>query len=326
MKELSEKEKAKRYDEAIEVARKYWNSPRTCIDIDVLPELFPEIRELDDEEIRKGIIEYLEQSQFGEEHYQIDDDIVRNYIAWLEKQKEQRNYRKLYRDIAKSEWFKNAYEGKSLGGDDEKKPAEWSDDYNEENLQIRFAFYTYKDDPSVIYLSNVFVEETSRNHGLGTRILKAAEKAAEAIGAITIRLKVKRDNPANAWYRKHGYNYLTSEGDYDWLEKNLEYMKPNKQEWSEEDKEIIEALNDYVKNLDILFSEIKIGDKDILSKEFREKVQHFLKSLKDRLQPQKQWKPSDKDIKLLKELSDGKICPDNYRTRLYEIINNLKNL
>lgn len=49
--------------------------------------------------------------------------------------------------------------------------------------------------------------------------------------------------------------------------------------WSEEDEEIVEALNDYVKNLDILFSEIKIGDRDISSKEFREKVQSWLKSL-----------------------------------------------
>ena len=121
------------------------------------------------------------------------------------------------------------------------KAMEWSEDYDEENLQTRFAFYTYKDDPSVLYLSNVFVEETSRNHGFGTRILKAAEKVAEAIGAITIRLKVKQDSPANNWYRKHGYAYMTFEDGYDWLEKNLEYMKPNKQEWSEEDEDMLNS-------------------------------------------------------------------------------------
>ena len=80
------------------------------------------------------------------------------------------------------------------------------------------------------------MEETSRNHGFGTRILKAAEKAAEAIGAITICLKVKQDSPANAWYRKRGYGYVAFEDGYDWLEKNLEYLKPVKQEWSEEDE------------------------------------------------------------------------------------------
>lgn len=116
------------------------------------------------------------------------------------------------------------------------KPVEWSEDWREEDIQTRFAFYTYKDDPSVLYLSNVFVEETSRNHGFGTRILRAAEKVAETIGATTISLKVKQDSPANAWYRKNGYGYVAFEDGYDWLEKNLEYMKPNKQDWSEEDE------------------------------------------------------------------------------------------
>ena len=53
--------------------------------------IFPELAENKDEKIRKGIIEYLEQSQFGEEHYQIDDNIVRGYIDWLEKQGKQNN-------------------------------------------------------------------------------------------------------------------------------------------------------------------------------------------------------------------------------------------
>lgn len=67
--------------------------------------------------------------------------------------------------------------------------------------------------------------------------MRAAEKVAETIGATTICLKVKQDSPANAWYRKNGYGYVAFEDGYDWLEKNLEYMKPNKQEWGEEDEE-----------------------------------------------------------------------------------------
>ena len=123
---------------------------------------------------------------------------------------------------------------------------EWSEDWREEDIQTRFAFYTYKneEDDGVLYLSNVFVEEASRNHGFGTRILRAAEKVAETIGATTICLKVKQDSPANAWYRKNGYGYVAFEDDYDWLEKNLEYMKPQpKQEWSEE--EIRTILDDF---------------------------------------------------------------------------------
>lgn len=77
--------------------------------------------------------------------------------------------------------------------------------------------------------------------------------------------------------------------------------------WSEEDKEIVEALNDYVKNLDTFFSEIKIGGKDITSKEFREKVQHWLKSLN----PQSQWKPSDEQMYNLSEAA-------HYRTAFWD--------
>ena len=118
------------------------------------------------------------------------------------------------------------------------QPVEWKDEYREEDLLTRFAFYTYKneEDDGVLYLSNVFVEEASRNAGFGTKILEAAEKVAETIGAITIRLKVKQDSPANAWYRKHGYGYIAFEGDYDWLEKNLEYLKPKRKEQPVEKK------------------------------------------------------------------------------------------
>jgi len=83
--------------------------------------------------------------------------------------------------------------------------------------------------------------------------------------------------------------------------------------WSEEDEEIVEALNDYVKNLDILFSKIKIGDKDILSKEFRGKVQSWLKYLKNRIQPQQEWGEEDNEHleRILKELENQYQRPIN---------------
>jgi len=98
---------------------------------------------------------------------------------------------------------------------------DWDNEYRDEDLQTRFAFYTYKDEPDVLYLSNVFVEESSRRHGFGKEILRTAEVAAETMGASRIRLKVKRGTPENAWYIKHGYCYLTSEDDYDWLENRI---------------------------------------------------------------------------------------------------------
>lgn len=186
---------------------------------------------------------------------------------------------KTLKDIISGIWF---YVGKeALKYPNKEFKGEWSEDYREEDIQTRFAFYTYKDDSSVLYLSNVFVEEASRNHGFGTRILKAAEKVAEAIGAITICLKVKQDSPANAWYRKHGYGYVTFEDGYDWLKKNLEYLKPAKSaEWSEEDERNLYNTIEAIKyTFDV--SEGSGGSR-------------LITWLKFHLRPQSHWKPSKK--------------------------------
>lgn len=104
-------------------------------------------------------------------------------------------------------------------GADWQKEQEWESP--KEDVQTRFAFYTYKDEPEVVYLSNVFVEESSRHQGLGTRILEAAEMVAKTYGATTIRLRVRPDSPAKVWYLNHGYIYMTFEGEYQWLEKYI---------------------------------------------------------------------------------------------------------
>ena len=249
-------EKAKAYDEALEKAKKKYNSKYhpsegqsgAYLNNTDLEEIFPRLKESEDEKMRTRLIALVE--AFSQGKYK--DEI----LAYLEKQKEQKPVE--YID------FDNEFENQVshllasvLNGEHEYtegfvkyvsqslleyakielKSKEWSEEYREEDLRTRFAFYTYKneEEDGILYLSNVFVEETSRNKGFGTKILAAAEKVAETIGAITIRLKVKQNSPANTWYRKHGYGYLTFEDGYDWLEKNLEYLKP-KQEWSKDDE------------------------------------------------------------------------------------------
>ena len=170
---------------------------------------------------------------------------------------------------------------------------EWNEDWREEDIQTRFAFYTYKneEDDGVLYLSNVFVEEASRNHGFGTRILRAAEKVAETIGATTICLKVKQDSPANAWYRKNGYGYVAFEDGYDWLEKNLEYMKPNKQDWSEEDERKYQCIRS------ILLTDM---DKKIGSWKYSEILEWYEKRGTGRYtNSQPHWKPSEDEERLI---------------------------
>ena len=146
----------------------------------------------------------------------------------------------------------------------------WKEEYREEDLRTRFAFYTYKDEDNALYLSNVFVDEAYRNSGFGTRILKAAEKVAES-GATTICLKVKQNSPANAWYRKHGYGYLTFEGDYDWLGKKLEYLKPTKQQKEKKSEQysplcntIKDKIREYIANHFIADTVVKTDMRSIV--------------------------------------------------------------
>lgn len=175
-----------------------------------------------------------EMEKFGEDYWNGYGDLAYSllgFITSLKQEQPTRGYDEAYLNecIAKArKTWKCVDVDKymdEMRGREQEQPDNWDDEYREDELLTRFAFYTYKDEDSVLYLSNVFVEETSRNKGFGTKILAAAEKVAETIGAINIRLKAKKDSPANSWYRKHGYGYMTFEGDYDWLEKKLDLQQ-----------------------------------------------------------------------------------------------------
>ena len=85
---MTEKEKAKAYDEALERAKKLHDK----IDI---KEIFPELNESEDERIKKAIIEFFESE---------DDDTTyslvrkKDIIAWLEKQGKEEYGLKSFKD------------------------------------------------------------------------------------------------------------------------------------------------------------------------------------------------------------------------------------
>ena len=87
----------------------------------------------EDERVRKWLYEYIDAHNWRND-YTVSKEEALDY---LEKQKEKKDYRKLYEDIAKSEWFKKNYVGKSLGENpydfargqqEEQKPTEWNED------------------------------------------------------------------------------------------------------------------------------------------------------------------------------------------------------
>ena len=103
MNEFSIEEKAKRYDEAIDKAKEFYNNEEcrvgmTPVDLEVI---FPELKEFNDKEIKKWLIGYFQQyksdgiKEFG------NGLKVTNVISWLEKQNE-----------SSIKWNKNTVENK----------------------------------------------------------------------------------------------------------------------------------------------------------------------------------------------------------------------
>ena len=103
------------------------------------------------------------------------------------------------------------------------------DNNEDSNILQRFSFYSYKDEPNILYLSGLYVNEEYRNKGIGTKILEVAEEVAKSLNRHAIRLKTKKDSNAERLYRTHGYNSLTTEdSDEIWLEKQYEQKPADK--------------------------------------------------------------------------------------------------
>lgn len=82
MKELSIEQKAKAYDEALKVLHKY-DGANIMFSQSLKEEMFPELKESEDERTRKEIVQFI--------RMEVEDEIVGNkLLAWLEKQGEQK--------------------------------------------------------------------------------------------------------------------------------------------------------------------------------------------------------------------------------------------
>ena len=289
MKELSIKEKAKRYDEAIKKAK-------GVIEQNPLMEylkkgieyIFPELKESEDERIRKEILDYIingsescyDVQQYGRERFE-------KWIAWLEKQKGCEYIKKDWLEHIKQSWYKEGFIDGKYSGETSK---EWTinDDATLKELIDFLENGTTKLQHDLTRYANwLKIQFTpTEKHSEQKPIYSEEQHEKESLSDIENRI-------INFAMQFHD-NRMKPEAEW---EDEVKMLRDNIKidPWSEEDEEIVEALNDYVKNLDILFSEIKIGDKDILSKEFRKKIQHWLKSLKDRVQPQPKQEWSEED-------------------------------
>ena len=93
MKELSIEEKAQRYDEVLEKARQLCAYPTTKPFISDLQDFFPELKESEDERIRKALIDgftVMKESKNCGKTFSNHNIPVVDILAWLEKQGEQK--------------------------------------------------------------------------------------------------------------------------------------------------------------------------------------------------------------------------------------------
>ncbi len=79
----------KKYKAVLEQARDYYNRVQTDYARKELENIFPELRESEDERIRKGIIEIIKAVSGPDCDVYLDEKKQEKYLAWLEKQKEQ---------------------------------------------------------------------------------------------------------------------------------------------------------------------------------------------------------------------------------------------
>ena len=99
MKELNTEEKAKRYDEAIKRAKELLEiGVKDTRDKRVVLSFFPELKESEDEKMRKSIIYALRNGGF------YDNDKTDEAIAWLEKQGEQKPVDKVEPKFKVGDW------------------------------------------------------------------------------------------------------------------------------------------------------------------------------------------------------------------------------
>jgi len=281
------KDYEKAYKEALERARRINNGDGIPAppDYTTCEAIFPELRESEDEKIRKGIIEYLEQSQFGEEHYLIDDDIVRGYIAWLEKQGEQKSADKDEPKFKVGDWITNGaciikitsiddryywHDNDCVGGDIE-------------SIDKEYHLWTIddaKDGDVLVHNGCTFIFM-----GIKNGIVQAIEENLLDDTNPVCFGKPDEDgdyHPATKEQRDLLFQKIKEAG-YEWDDEKKELRKIEKESiWSEEDEE---KLNSIIQVL---------GDNSLL-------VQ-WLKSLKDRVQlhPKQEW--SEEDEFWLKEV------------------------
>ena len=215
MKELTIEEKAKRYDEAIEIAKSNYDAivgmdenctfARSGI-INTFHHIFPELKESEDEKLREQVVYAINQLP-------VCEWTKNKLLAWLEKQGEQKQPTKYTLEQA-AHIFLDALSNTPYNN----KPVTDAQVITGELLKFLSDVYSYN--PNAINKQNPAWSEEDENN------------ASFIVAALDSYYRVRKDNN-----NENGQEKL--EKAVNWIHNRLKYISPKiKQEWKPSDGQI----------------------------------------------------------------------------------------
>ena len=287
MKELSIEEKAKAYDEAIKKAESLYKAAEPMSGCNVLLEtVFPELKESEDEEIRKELLTYF-QNWAGNADSYFGATKTKDIVAWLEKQKSSKAF-----IVEKDKWYvciKNfemsdgscAYiQGHLYKGDGRGRLQ------NEQG-----GWFGFWENSGEKYFRLATNKELIENQGEHKPVVDTDIKMESETYSLLIPSELYHALPKDLqplWKKEIDQAYINGRNDE---------RKKHKPEWSEEDWKLLDEIRKYIVGI--------MGDKpDFTPNKIYEGFLKLIDRLKS-LRPQKQWKPSGEQMEALKGVQEG---------------------
>ena len=323
MKELSIEEKAKAYDEAIERGSRLWESD--TITRESYEYIFPELKESEDERIRKALMQNLKE-RFGTKGNMGKGLDMPDVLAWLEKHGEKKHKVEPIRDGLKTEFQKqvshliastinNEYDytldhvewvSQSLLGyaKNELKLVEWSEEDELMLTSLKDILKIFENRGG----TNIKIEWLEE---LKERILSHAKQELSdwdktIIESIEALCDEKIESVVYQDVKEHAKEIK------DWLKNLKERVQPNpNQEWSEEDCNEIEIIACHLDN---------IGNRAM-----SESLLNIMDKYKS-YRPQNTWKPSKAQIEAIEDAIEFLGCTEKVREDLKSLHEKLKKL
>lgn len=314
MKELSIQQKAKRYDEVIERARYWEKNPTVWSSDDICQKLFPELKESEDERIRKALIHLItEQDGYLTA---VNGISTKDILSWLEKQGEQKSAKNIvetWKDM-RLEVYQQASGNRheSNCSDDTTKMFSLNDideiiEKMSEQKPVIEGTFVNVDEVREGFMQEVYgalyADPTNDranqiidafDHLPTITIQKPADKVKpkfkhgdiiHKIGENTIYpIKIEGITGNNGSYiGNNGKDFITIK-----FQDEYELIEQNSAKWSEEDEQIILSIEQVMNCASFL---------NIVPEKI-DKIRSWLKSLKERYT----WKPSNEQLKVLNEV------------------------